>query len=448
MIRSEGWVALPLNVSPVWTYLGAGLIVIGALGGACVVVAAGPRSLRVAAFVSLLCHLVLLGVIAVVGYGFFHVDDPANYDRVAVWLAGQWRQGVVPDLSKTQWLISSFGYYYWIAALYQLFGHHPLIVQLANVIFALAVGTLTFRIAKRLAATDHVAWLAAVAALFYPTLAIWSVMMLKDIFAGFLLLACIELTFLACERPAWWRWFALAATGYAVSTLRFYFGILELGIGSIAPLLLGVRPKRSAYAGAALLAFTLAASFGVGEGYWYLQALRTKGRVAQVTAGLARGGSSVEFGCGGGRIPSGTTKDLLPGVDPASPWAHGAPPLALRENLAVKIGRFFVVPLPCQGGSLLIEIGKVDWLFWWPLLILALFGMKRALTFSWQRTLIVVLPIAALVVFYADTIGNAGTLIRYRGALFPLFAVLGGLGLDELTAVFPARVRALWERFA
>lgn len=444
----EGWGAPLLSVSPVWTYLAAGLIVIAVLGGAGMVVGVGaPRSLRMMALLSLFWHLVLIGVIAFVGYGFFHVDDPEHYDHVAFWLAEQGRQGVILDVSKG-WLISSFGYYYWIAALYQIFGHHPLIAQLANVLFAMAAGILTFRIAKHLASTDQTAWLAAVAVLFYPTLAIWSVMMLKDMFAGFLLLACLELMFMACERPAWWRWFALATTGYAVSTLRFYVGILGLGMGSIAPLLLGVRPKRSAYAAAALLAVTLAASFGVGEGHWYLQAVKTKGRVAQVTAGLARGGSSLEFGCGGGRIPSGTTNDIVPGVDPASPWGHGAPPLAQRENIVSKIARFFVVPLPCQGGSLLIEVGKVDWLFWWPLLILTLFGMKRALTCSWQRTLIVVLPIAALVVFYAETIGNAGTLIRYRATLYPLFAVLGGLGLDELAAVFPARVRALWERFA
>ena len=95
-----------------------------------------------------------------------------------------------------------------------------------------------------------------------------------------------------------------------------------------------------------------------------------------------------------------------------------------------------------------MQIGKLDGLFWWPLIALVLWGLLRGFSTSWEDTLLVALPLAALPFFYALVLTNAGSILRYRAALFPFGAILAGLGIDALVARAPSRVLELWKRVA
>jgi hypothetical protein len=443
---------LPPSTSALLLQMAASVVVVGGLGGGLFALLRGtPRSLRVVVALAVLWHLALLGAVATLGYGFFHVDDPLTYNRTSAWLATQWHRGALPDLTR-EFGITSVGYYYWTAASYLVFGPNPLIPQLANVVFAALAGPLVFRITQQLGGTERAAWIAATATLFYPTLAIFSVMLLKDMLAGLVLLVSLYLILLLYERPRWWSWVALAAGGFAVSTMRFYYGIIVLALGILTPLLLRTRPRAHAYAGAALLGLVLVLSFKIGEGPWYLQVLAQPILVSRVQSKLGGGGSSLRA-----RAPRSSASDAT-GLGPMSGrpgkavvlGVQGAP----RDNTAWagrsvplwKVTRFFLVPLPFQRGDRLLAIGKLDWIFWWPLIVLAAWGMTRTLRASWQCTLLLLLPISALVLFYAMLIGNAGTLVRYRAMLFPLCAALGGVGLDTALRTFPVRAQSACHR--
>ena len=548
------------NVGPITTHLLAGVVVVGGLGGMLAVLATQtPPSLRIPLVVSALWHLGLLAAVAHVGYGALHVDDPVRYDQISAVIADQARGGMMPNFKP--FTITSFGYYCWVAAFYEIFGHHPLIPQLVNILLALVAGILTHRMTRRVGGSERAAWLAAVAVLLYPTLAVWSVMLLKDILAVVALLLCVDLALTLSQRPVPWAWPLLAACAFAVSTIRFYVGILGLGMGiviGLAGCVQAVRWRHArnatstrsvllALAGSVLLVVTLVGAFHVGEGPWYLQVLVKRSFLTRVQTRLSGGGSSLVAARRLVSAPSGASAPPIAGAPSATgaspsasappvagapsatgaspsasappvagapsatgaspsasappvagtPSATGASPSASAPPVAGtpsatgaslsasvppvagtppvvnaptpedfaptgggagalsrggswvwKIVRFFLVPLPSQTGDTLVQIGKLDGLFWWPLIVLALRGLRQGFSTSWQGTLIVALPIVILAIFYSVVLSNAGTILRYRAGLFPLGAVLAALGVDGLAATAPARVRVLWKRFA
>jgi len=465
------------GVDPTLTYLLAGVIVAGGLGGVLAVLATlTPPSLRIPLVVSALWHVGLLAAVAYVGYGALHVDDPVRYDQISAVIADQARRGMMPNFSPFE--ITSVGYYCWVAAFYAILGHHPLIPQLMNVLLALVAGVLTHRLTRRVGGSDRAAWLAALAVLLYPTLAVWSVMLLKDILAVVFFLLCVDLALTVSERPAPWAWPLLAVCAFAMSTTRFYLGVLALGMGIVIGLAACVQTVRRrnardaastrsalvALAGAALLMLTLVGAFQIGEGPWYLQVLVKRSSLAHEQAALSGGGSSLEPK-GPSFEPKGPSLEPKgPSFEPKGPSLEPKGPSLVPEDFTPtggsgaalsrggswvwKVVRFFLVPLPSQTGGTLVQIGKLDGLFWWPLIVLALWGLRQGWSTSWQGTLTVALPIAVLAIFYAVVLNNAGTILRYRAALFPLGAILASLGVDGLAATAPARVRVLWKRFA
>lgn len=282
------------NAVPILVRVAAWLIV-GASVGATILalVRTTPKPLRLALLLAACWHLVLLAVVLKLGYGFFHVDDPVQYHTASASIADLWGHGVFPD-PYANLAITSFGYYYWIALLYLVFGPHPIVPQLMNVLFGLLVGVLTYRVTKELGGSDKAIWWGAVAVLFYPTLAVWSVMLLKDIFAVLLLLLSIELLLAELRSPAPWRWPIIFAAGFTASTLRFYIGILILGIGIVELSTLSRRPRIQAAAIIVLAAAITWASFSIGEGPWYLQALLVRQARTDVAEALGGGGSGFD----------------------------------------------------------------------------------------------------------------------------------------------------------
>jgi hypothetical protein len=282
------------SLVPVLVRVAAWLIVLAGVGGASLALVRGtPRPLRAAVVLAAGWHLALLAVVGSLGYGFFHVDDPVQYHLSANSMAHLWSRGVFPNPYK-DFAITSFGYYYWVSAFYLALGAHPLVPQLVNVLLALLVGVVTYRLAKEFSASDRTALWVAVAVLFYPTLAIWSVMLLKDILGVLLLLLSVEMLLIDSRRPAWWRWVAVIVMGFVASTLRFYVGILILGLGLGALVLLPSRPRKGAVVAALLAVAAIWASFSVGEGPWYVQAVVDRQARTDVSEALAAGGSTLE----------------------------------------------------------------------------------------------------------------------------------------------------------
>ena len=435
---------IPSDVVSPLTYLGASLLTVGVLLLSIrTIVTLTPAPLRLATALSAILHLLLIVGVAALGYAFFHVDDPVQYDRVSAWLADQWQAGAAPSIVN-ELHVRSFGYYYWVAAIYRVFGHEPVLAQLGNLIFALLAALITCRIAVRVGVSHFTARIAAVAVLFYPTLAVWSVMLLKDMMATLLVLISIDALIVGLETEAFWPWIAVSLIGIVLSWLRFYAGLVILVAGLITMLRRPNTPP-AALSRTALLSFSICVVFLTGEGPWYLQVLEFPVFRTHVVGGFSGGRSSLESPdiaiapFGGDQLspaPSRTTAGVTHSTRLTNPTIRGR-----AATVVWKIARFFVVPLPWQRGSATLTLAKLDWLVWWPLVALCAIGAVRVFAIPWPRPVPLILPAVSMTVLYAMSIGNTGSLVRYRADLFPLFAVVGALGADAVMSRLPQRTR-------
>ncbi|MCW2990397.1 MAG: hypothetical protein JWM73_991, partial [Solirubrobacterales bacterium] len=90
-------------------------------------------------------------------------------------------------------------------------------------------------------------------------------------------------------------------------------------------------------------------------------------------------------------------------------------------------------PLPWQaGGSLSLNLARIESIVWFPLIALALLGLT---TLRWRHRRILAFPLlsgGAVLIVYAITEGNIGTAFRHRGELIWIIAILAGMGFVEL----------------
>jgi hypothetical protein len=88
-------------------------------------------------------------------------------------------------------------------------------------------------------------------------------------------------------------------------------------------------------------------------------------------------------------------------------------------------------PWESSDGSVGVELARVETLAWYPLLVLALFGLGGA----WRRRRALAFPIlsgSGALVMYGVTEGNLGTAYRHRGELVWALVLLATLGAERL----------------
>jgi len=123
----------------------------------------------------------------------FNFLDENTYDKFGWALAQKWQGdgdfNIVQETSHIQ-----VGYYYFVAAIYFIFGHHPIIVSLINIILGILAGLLLYFLSREIF-SEKTAKIVLFLSLFWPSIALWSTQNLKDTLLLFLM-AALALLFL------------------------------------------------------------------------------------------------------------------------------------------------------------------------------------------------------------------------------------------------------------
>ncbi|PIR89647.1 hypothetical protein COU04_02405, partial [bacterium (Candidatus Gribaldobacteria) CG10_big_fil_rev_8_21_14_0_10_33_41] len=108
-------------------------------------------------------------------------------------LAQKWQGGgdfnIIKETSHIQ-----IGYYYFVAAIYFIFGHEPIMVSLVNIILGILAGLLLYFLSREIF-SEKTAKIVLILSLFWPSIAFWSTQNLKDTLLLFLM-AALALLFL------------------------------------------------------------------------------------------------------------------------------------------------------------------------------------------------------------------------------------------------------------
>ena len=243
-----------------------------------------------------------------------------------------------------------------------------------------------------------------------PSMVLWSSLTLKD---AFVWCALAALGLVACELegpPA--RFVAIGAAGLALLVLMdhlrdqtFVVAVWALALA----LALGVGRQwrqRAIYGVAVLLVLPAVLGYGIAASSWIDDSIH--GVVVR------REGNTI--GANSALVCPKTANDVA-GLVRHLPC--GLPAATLR-------------PYPWEsGGSLGLDLARVEALLWYPLVALALFGLTRA----WPPRRSLALPVLASlgsIAVYASVEGNLGTAFRHRGESVWGVALLAALGGQTL----------------
>ncbi len=334
--------------------------------------------------------------------------DEGTFDGNAKVFA-EWLHGRLPEPFQAKWRGSSQkGYFVLVGSIYWLIGPQQIVPVLLNC----AIGSLTaipvYRVASRLGG-GVAGRIAAVLVAFFPSLVLWSCLMVRDALAFYLIAAAASLGQSLLRRVTFSHALLLIAALGALATLRSYVFLLLAG-GLVGAFLVSVvrRPGR---------AFAVALLSVVGV----FLLVRGAGLGAELLpdATLAR-------------IDTQRRLNALVGTAAIEMGDHDlSTPTGALSYLPVGILHFLLAPFPWQtGGRQLLALP--DMLIWYACLPLVLLGARRALRAHRSQAAVPLLSAAAITLLYALVEGNVGIIVRHRAQIVVLLLPFAGVALARL----------------
>lgn len=343
------------------------------------------------------------------GFAVTFWGDSSQYDHGGHQLALKWSGEPIinPHLSES---VSGWGWVYFVAVVYFVFGRNQLMVQFANGVIGGLTVVVIYAIARELFDRESARW-AALFMAFFPQMVVWSAGMYKDPAVLFCIaLAMFAVLSLRREFSAW-HVFLFVAAILALLTLRFYIAYFvafaALGTfvfaqrrGAVGNLLAG---------GVLVLALLGALRFVVRqESLDQQRQFLTLERLQVTREDQARWGHS-----GYGQEYDVST--------PAGALA------ALPEGLVYLL----FAPFPWSVSSLRQVLTLPETFVWYALMPAFVRGVRFAIRRKLRDVLPVLVFTLSLTVAYALMQGNIGTAYRQRTQISMFFFIFMGVGLVE-----------------
>jgi len=372
------------------------------------------RRLILAGFI---LRVVLALILEWTGYSKSLAPDEATYSlegwQIATWWSGEtfvrpWRLGADQPM----------GYFYMNAAFFWLFGHTEIPIKLVNALAGAFSCRYLFLLARDLYG-PAVARRAAILFEFFPSLVLWSVLNIRDVWV---LLLILFISFKSQQVMRGYSHVALAqalVAVYLLSHLRDYL-FFVVALPPVVSLLLGRRGhfgRNVLLAGLASLALLVLIQQGAVR-------QRTTARmsleaISDVRRDMATGGSSFHEQ-----------------VDVSSP-------VKALAFLPVGVAYFLFSPFPWQITSTLKLFSVPEMLLFYALTPAMVRGIAFLVRRRLRENLQVLMLTALLTVSYALGEGNVGTLYRHRAQALGFFLCFAALGLElkrsaESSAELPA----------
>ena len=370
------------------------------------------------------------------GNGALFQDDYTN-DLVGEWLVRIARgDGTVSIFTGHQHLLDG-AYPYLLMGIYAVFGYAPLLPKLLNMGLGALSAVLIYDVAWRVF-PRRAAQMAGIGAAVLPSIAIWSVVTLKESLVLFASLVGL--------------WTLQYLTGVS-SPIRRTGDALVVLLG-VSVVLLDLRSTIAGMlVGLVLLVWLTRTAARVQPGAWRVS-LATVAVVVLVGGGLwlARGQAS-------SRPLDGVVEDVVlqirhrraqeaasarsqirPEADvlgptgstlPAAEAASDAAPFSFEADVLDPLGYALFAPAPWQVRGPLEIAASAEMVIWYVLLAASPFAWRAA---AGQRVFIVCLVVYGVGnwLVLAASEGNLGNLLRHRLMLDPVLLILGSAGAVEL----------------
>ncbi len=350
-----------------------------------------------------ICSFLLRGSLAIIVHPFdsFFAPDTGAYDSRAYSLA----QGGQPSLGKAA------GYIYFVAGIYRVFGHTPVGAMIANGFLGTLTTVFVYLIARDIY-SRKVARTAFLLTAFFPSLILWSALLLKDTLSVFLIVLIIWST-IKLHRQFRIRYviMILVSTAY-LTQIRYY--IVPFVVAAVLSSFL-IQPIRR-LGRSMLVGVTVAMLFFA---IWQYAPGETKGRysgysvdlasVNDIRAGFAGGGS--EFL---GDIRIGSYVEAI-------------------KFLPVGLLYFFLGPFPWQIKihRPLQVIALPEVLMWYCLVPFMVYGLGYILRHRIRSSYPIIVYVMLLTLAYSFTITNMGSLYRFRAQMLVFYFIFVAVGITR-----------------
>lgn len=330
--------------------------------------------------------------------------DQSTYHVIAEWLARYWSG----ETLAYPWLLQNPGpkhYYYVVAGIYSLLGPYSLFPKLLNAGLGAYCVAVVYDLASRLSASPAVALRAARFAAYFPSLVLWSVLNIRDVWVILIiLLVCREIAVLHEA----FRVRSFVILGFCLLALvgfRQYI-LLPMTIPALASFVMRNRAHFLRNAVAAILVATVVSyadrvagqerrlrSLDLEELQFLREAMAQGSRSRAAEADISTPGKALIF------LPQGLAFFMLAPF----PWVI----TGLRQVLTLPEMLFFYALLPKM----------------WT-------GVLQLLRRGAPGSLAVLLVTTSLTVGYALGTGNAGTAYRHRAQLLSFYLIFAAVGLE------------------
>ncbi len=342
----------------------------------------------------------------------FFAGDAMTYDHFGWELAKVW----AGDAQYTQWVLTRVqsvghnGMFYWVAAGYTVLGRSPFLLTVVQIMVVSLTPLLVYKTARLLFDSTPVARYAALMTAFFPSMVIWSSMLLKDSIVIFLFCTTVFFSLkLQLENKIYYALPSLTAMVliFPIRGYVFYFALLAV----VASYLL------SRYGGAtvAALAVRLAGLCLVGLVIFALGFDEIAKQ--QVNSNLL---DQVQ----------NSRMDMARRAD--SGFDATANVSTLRGALSfLPRGVMYLLfaPFPWEGGGARKLLAVPEMVVWYGLFPFCVMGMLYTARKLFRRALIIFLFTIQLTLFYAIFQGNLGTAHRQRTQLFVFYFIFTSAGL-------------------
>ena len=326
--------------------------------------------------------------------------DAAVYDAGGQEWANHWK-GYSDSVASR----FAMPYYRLVGVHYFILGHAVVVPKITNAILGAATVFYTYRIGIFLAG-EEAGWRAARLVTFFPSLILWSAMGIRDALAILAIVAVVWHTISLKLRFTLPSAVMLLAALMMIGTLREYMFPLMGCAVVLGIFLTDLRSAPRNLIAVAILACLLLLIYrqtSIGEKF-----------VSQ--ASLA----DIQRMRDGGAIGARTA--YMTDVDISTP--QGA-----LLFLPLGIAYFLFSPFPWQIGGIRHLLPLPEMLYWYSLIPVIFFAMRRLLKDNFQVAIVVLVSTIVLTVSYGLGSSNVGTAYRHRGQVMPLLLAVAAAGL-------------------
>ncbi|MEN8150180.1 MAG: glycosyltransferase family 39 protein [Planctomycetota bacterium] len=321
-----------------------------------------------------------------------------------------WLRGETPYRLSYHHLDSlQVGYFYLVGTIYYLFGIQPILPILLNCLVGSLAAIPVHRIARDLHGREA-ARTAAILVTFFPSVLLWSTMLLRDSLVVLLLMMIVVGVMELRKRFTLHNLVLLLGLLTLLGTLRQYLFLMVAGT-AIASFVLGRTGRTAKSLVVSLL--VIVALFSLmkvaGFGVWELE------RASLFHLNQRRQYNALATAAG----------SIAPEVDISKP-------IGALTYLPVGMAYFLGSPFPWQVLSTRQLVALPDVLVWYGLLPSILLGLLHLIRRRFRDASMLLITMTVITILYSLVEGNIGIIFRHRVQVIVPCMVLAGIGLARL----------------